>query len=246
MCPRPPERHTWSVTQRTSKPLWPYRSTRAGSDSSPSLHVLCAWSSQSSGCFELLILPFHRHAGRQPLRRAVVEGAREGATTEQLPLERRFVYCELVCVELSSRPVMARDDAAHGLLGRHGSRRADLDGVSDSKLIPVADRGEVDRARLHLEQLAGLSNPGKTEHVRAAEATEQDRGERLPLQLISPLVDVEDQAPRRACFVVVVGVDERGLEPVEPDVAGPALVDEPRQRAEADAVRRPTAQPSAD
>src|SRR5438045_7855244 len=56
-------RTTWSVTQRTSKPFRPYRSTSSESASSPSLHVVCAWSSQSSGLrFDFTVPPSARVA----------------------------------------------------------------------------------------------------------------------------------------------------------------------------------------
>src|SRR5438552_5076176 len=42
-------RLTWSVTQRTSKPLRPYRSTSSATVNAPSLHRVCAWSSRRSG-----------------------------------------------------------------------------------------------------------------------------------------------------------------------------------------------------
>jgi hypothetical protein len=81
--------------------------------------------------------------------------------------------------------------------------------------------------------------------VRAAELPEEDVGQRRALARLRLGVDVEDDRPRRGEFVVVVANDQHDLAAADVDLPNLPLLDEPGQRAEADAVvERPPGIPS--
>src|SRR5438105_1366500 len=65
---------------------------------------------------------------------------------------------------------------------------------------------------------------------------------RRGLLRVGVLVDVEDEAPRRAGLVVVVAVDERDRQPADLDAVDDAAPDRPRQHAVALPVRRAAAE----
>src|SRR5207248_4595611 len=117
---------------------------------------------------------------------------------------------------LAAGTVVARDDARHRLLRLHRSRDAH-DGLA-ARAEPPASGRVVDLDPARADCLGGrrLAHPRLAQEV-AAKPPEED------------LAEGEDDA-------------ETG----ELDVAGPAVLDSPRQRALADPVGRAAARPAAD
>jgi hypothetical protein len=74
--------------------------------------------------------------------------------------------------------------------------------------------------------------------VRPAEAAEEDVRQRLALPFGAVGIDVQDDRPRRAQLVVVVHDRQRHFEAGHVDVADLPVLDEPCERAVADAVGR--------
>jgi hypothetical protein len=72
--------------------------------------------------------------------------------------------------------------------------------------------------------------------LRPRQAAGEDRLERRALGVVPALVDVEHEAPRRAVLVVAVARGEHDAEAGQLDAVSGAVVDQPRKRAEADAV----------
>src|SRR5262249_11484815 len=142
---------------------------------------------------------------RLPGLSRVVEAGGERAVAAELPVERVVVHHELVCDELGAPDFLARADARDSAAGRAPPPRPAGHGRADRD----AALADLDPARAHLEQVAGLPHPREPQHALAAGATEQDVGERRALPLVAALVDMEHEAPRRAGLVVVVLVDER-------------------------------------
>src|SRR5207237_9196951 len=91
-----------------------------------------------------------------------------------------------------------------------------------------------------------LPRPRQGAHALGDETAGEDLRQRVTLSLVTALVDVHDEAPRRPRLVVVVAVDESCREPREVGLAGLAFVDEPRERAEADPMRGAPAGPATD
>src|SRR3990170_2592064 len=175
------------------------------------------------------------------LRRGVFEIACKRAVSGELPGEGVIVHDELVRVQLSADPLVSGDHAGDGLLALDGPRRSKPDGVADAKPIAVSLGCELDRTRAHVEQVPRLPDPRKDVHVRTARTTEEDVRERLLLLRAAPIVDVEDDAPRRAGLVVVVPDGQGDAQAGHVDLAYDSVLDPPRERAVADAVRRPAA-----
>src|SRR5213075_2736180 len=90
--------------------------------------------------------------------------------------------------------------------------------------------------------------PGPREVVvrLAAQRPREDALQRLALRLGAALVQEEDVRPRRALLVVAVAAGERDGESRDVDVADLPVLDDPGERAEADAVRRAPAGPPVD
>ena len=133
----------------------------------------------------------------------------------------------------------------HALVGLERPRRGQLDRRADAQLVAVRPAAKLDRTRANGELLARLAHPGQPQHVVAAELPGEDRRERLALLLATALVDVDDEAPRRAGLVVVVPDREGGCEPAEIDPVRMALADEPGEDAHADPVGRAAARDTA-
>src|SRR5438094_4676371 len=109
-----------------------------------------------------------------------------------------------------------------------------------------AVRDELDRACTHTDQPPLLPDPGQLGDMRPGELAEEHGGERSLLPVVAALVDVKPDRPRRPRFVVVVAHDERRGEAAQVDVPDAALVDLPREHAEADAVGGAPARDAAD
>ena len=130
---------------------------------------------------------------------------------------------EPVGVVLGAGDVVAGDDAGDALLGRELPGRGQLDCRADPQLIVLAARPAARSGSRAPPVLARLARPRQPQHVVAAEPPGQDRRERFPLLLAAALVDVHDEAPRRAGLVVVVPDHEGGCEPTEIDTVRMAL-----------------------
>jgi hypothetical protein len=81
-----------------------------------------------------------------------------------------------------------------------------------------------------------FAHPRQHAHLQAAELPEEDVGQCCWLACLRVGVDVEDDRTRRTEFVVVVANDQHDLAAADVDLADPSFLDEPGQRAEADAV----------
>src|ERR1700686_551989 len=76
----------------------------------------------------------------------------------------------------------------------------------------------------------------KLSHVVPPAPAEEDPSQRIELRVISLIVDVEADAPRRLWFIVVVPTRHDHGPVVEDDAVCLAVFDEPGQRELADAV----------
>src|SRR5581483_16201 len=97
---------------------------------------------------------------------------------------------------------------------------------------------DLDRDVAHGEAGRLLPRPREVLERVAAEPARVDRLERGALLAVRALVEVEDEAPRRARLVVVVARRQRHRKAVERDAADRAVGDHPREHPEALAVRR--------
>src|SRR5262249_41126432 len=158
------------------------------------------------------------------------------AVAAELPAERVVVDLEGVGRVLRPGPLVTGDAAGDALTRLVRRRRDEANRVTHAKARSV----ELDRAYPHIDQVARLADPGEP-HDGGAGLAEEDLLERRPLRVVAALVEMEDDAPRRARLVVVVTDDERRGEPREVDLAEVPVVDAPREGAQADAVRRPAA-----
>src|SRR5262249_23443839 len=157
----------------------------------------------------------------------------EPAVPAQFPRERVVADDELVRDQLCPRLVVPRDPARDRLIALERPRRTQSDDVADRQRVAVGAGLDLDPARPDVAPVAGLPPPGEAQPRLAAELPGQDRRERPPLLLVSPLVDVDDEAPRRAGLVVVVANRERRCQAAQIDVARVAVLDEPGEDAEA-------------
>ncbi|TMK91146.1 MAG: hypothetical protein E6G42_08800 [Actinobacteria bacterium] len=103
---------------------------------------------------------------------------------------------------------------------------------------------DLDSVRPDGENDALLPRPREVVDLRPRDLPEEDPLERGQLLAIASLVEVEDDAPGRAGLVVAVARGDRDVEPREVGAVEVAILDQPRQRAEAEA-RTSTGRPGA-
>src|SRR3954447_20797960 len=173
-------------------------------------------------------------------RRLVAAPAAEGV------LDRRRCRALLGDVDLETLAVVTGDHAGDGLLSRdrlgdphrhlvaHAEppalgRVIDLDGCCSDTCRPTRLEGPRELLESGPASFAGI-----------------DSLEGEALLVVSLVIEVEHEVPRRAGLVVVVARDEHNPRAAEIDAAGVALDDRPRQRTEADTVGRTAALPPAD
>src|SRR6266571_4319699 len=110
-------------------------------------------------------------------------------------------------MELDARAVVAGDDAGDRLVraNRAGCRRAYA--VADAQAVTRSFGSAFDRARTHLDERSGLSDPRLFLQPQTAQPAEEHVRECRPLIAVAALVHVEDERPRRPGLVVGVAID---------------------------------------
>src|SRR4051812_33592726 len=186
-----------------------------------------------------------RPAGRHKLPRVVERRAVPAHSTE-VEGQRAVLDDELVGDELLAGAVVAGDHAGDGLGAGVAVADPDADVVADAQPLAPARVVDLDLDGPHREELARLPRPREVLLGVAAEAAGVDRLERLALLARRALVEVERPRPRRAGLVVAVATGQRDRRACEVAPVGLALLDQPRQRTGADAVRRPPARLAVD
>jgi len=131
--------------------------------------------------------------------------------------------------ELLAGLLVPRDDAGDGCRIVERAADADAERVADAEPLPLRGVVDLDSRRPDGEDDALLPRPREVVDLRPSDLPEEDPLERGQLLAIASLVEVEDDAPR----------GDRDVEPREVGPVEVAILDQPRQRAEAEAVRRP-------
>ena len=141
--------------------------------------------------------------------------------------------------ELLACLLVPRDDAGDGRRIVDRAADADAERVAHAEPLPPRRVVDLDSRRPDGEDDALLPRPREVVDLRPSDLPEEDPLERGQLLAIASLVEVEDDAPGRAGLVVAVARGDRDVEPREVGPVEVAILDQPRQRAEAEAVRRP-------
>src|SRR3954454_7064112 len=186
--------------------------------------------------------PHRRARGAEGLRQArlsgVVEARAVAADAAVGEIERAVVDTELVGDQLLAGPLVAGDHARNGLATRVPVADADADAVADPQPLAATGVVDVDLDRPHRDQLARLPHPRKVLLRVAAEPAGEDAFERGALLLGRARVEVQHPRPRRPRLAVAVAERERDRKPGDVEAVDGTVLDQPRQDAHADAVRR--------
>src|SRR3954447_10597899 len=142
--------------------------------------------------------------------------------------------------------VVAWDHAGHRT--RVLVRLADAHGDGAPGPKPSSPRRvvDLDPARDHLEQVAGLERPRELLERGATQPAGVHVLERTALVRVRPLIHVQHPAPRRPRLVIAVPDHHHHAQAAHVEAADHSLLDPPRQRACALAVRRSPATAAVD
>src|SRR3954451_23096827 len=176
----------------------------------------------------------------------VGEGRLVPAASREAEAEMLVICLEQLGHHLAARMMVARDHAGH----RTGAleRLADANGDGTPGPEPAAPRCmvDLDPARDHLEQVTGLESPRELLELGATKPSSVHVLERTPLVRFRPLIHVQHPAPRRPRLVIAVPDHHHHAQAAHVEAADHSLLDPPRQRACALAVRRSPATAAVD
>src|SRR4051812_31501153 len=171
----------------------------------------------------------------------VVERRAEAAHAAVAERQRPVLDHELVRDQLLARHLAAGDDAGDRLGPVVAVADADADAVADAQPLAPPRVLDLELDRPHGDELARLPRPREVLQRVAAAPARVDLLDGAPLLVRRAAVHVEDPRPGRPLLVVAVAGGHRHRQPGEVDALGVTVLDQPREDAEALAVRRPAA-----
>src|SRR4051812_1975518 len=134
-------------------------------------------------------------AWRSALLRRVRERRPVAAAPGERVVERGGGRAQRLDFDLAALPVVAGNDAGHGLLVDDRVGDTNVDVAPGAEPSPPRRVLELDARRPDLEQAAGLERPGELPQRRAAGVTGEDRLERVALRVVRPVVEVQEPVP---------------------------------------------------